>query len=563
MPRKDKSSGALLKESSGKRRNFDFEKIKKMGTSSKKISPFSANINNIKNPKKKSEKVVSKQARHPLQIVHSIFISNNPSHNLINPNLSFFSSKNHKHENSSSSLDKGSHANLLRNMSITKINKMHMLQVLMDIPSTKVKSFFGCVSSYKFKEYLDISEDDLHVEDDFVREASKRILYTDDCLEDLPRKMRNSESFKLTREFSTKDRLAHDEKLKMTTDGIKNFGIDIFLYENFFDKVIEMKAVSKTKHYRKDDDDQGGKSNGREPNGRDKSPNRDFKKQNQPEKDGAFQNADDHGAYEYKRQVMQDLRNLAPQNSLEKKGYERSEYAVKKVIKSFQIKPQKTIDISSDYFADKITILNEEDQKAHKTTKIKVKNCQAQKNDLKEMTKNTNFSNKKKINPDQIEPKNAFDYSINVRNMESSEVGSHNEKTIKCSYISEIKHLHNHQKKLRDSFNKQKDADIYIKFPDAMDLFEKSLLNSSNIDQRASLMRTFYLYSFKDDMTLGNLTNADKDEYEIVKFHSRSLEDLSKFDWSGSGGTQNQSEFGKVIVTCYFFPTVSLGLKSI
>lgn len=69
---------------------------------------------------------------------------------------------------------------------------------------------------------------------------------------------------------------------------------------------------------------------------------------------------------------------------------------------------------------------------------------------------------------------------------------------------------------------------------------------TSLADKKHSLTRTFYLYSFKDDMTLAAGTLAEKEDFEVIRFNSRSLEDLSKFDWSGGGSTHNQSEFCKV-----------------
>ena len=47
-------------------------------------------------------------------------------------------------------------------------------------------------------------------------------------------------------------------------------------------------------------------------------------------------------------------------------------------------------------------------------------------------------------------------------------------------------------------------------------------------------------------MTLAAGTLAEKEDFEVIRFNSRSLEDLSKFDWSGGGSTHNQSEFCKV-----------------
>ena len=53
---------------------------------------------------------------------------------------------------------------------------------------------------------------------------------------------------------------------------------------------------------------------------------------------------------------------------------------------------------------------------------------------------------------------------------------------------------------------------------------------TSLADKKHSLTRTFYLYSFKDDMTLAAGTLAEKEDFEVIRFNSRSLEDLSKFD---------------------------------
>lgn len=74
---------------------------------------------------------------------------------------------------------------------------------------------------------------------------------------------------------------------------------------------------------------------------------------------------------------------------------------------------------------------------------------------------------------------------------------------------------------------------------------------SSHVDKKGSLTRTFYLYSFKDDMTLAAGTQVEKEDFEVIRFNSRSLEDLSKFDWSGGASTHNQSEFCKVIISLY------------
>jgi hypothetical protein len=524
-----------------------------MGTSPNKVSSFSSNLSGHKNSSHKNKQL--KEVTHPLKIIHSVFLNKSTNNDLIK-NISFFNTQSQAHLENSSSFNKSSPSNIFRSMGILKINKMHMLQVLMDIPSISVKSYFGCVSSFKFRQFLSVPEHCLKVSPDFVRDASEKIKYSDQCISNLPEKLKNSESFKLTKDFNTKDHLAFDEKFKMTQNAIKDFGIDIFLYENFFDKVIEMKAVSKTKHYHKDQDEDDNdnqnpksgkkyKYNQTENSQKRENNGRNFTKQKEPEKDQNYN--------QFSQRFRKNFSNLVPQNSLEIKDFGHNELRFKKVIKSFQIKPQETLDASSGFFKE---------QNMHKISKNKnVQNKHEKEFEISKELENLNesklishkkcFSNiRENILDNDITQEHMKDNSENnskIRIIVKSPKGSksNNDVTIRCSYI-DLKPM------TKENVPKES-SDIFIKFPEGLDPFEKSQINYSHLEKQPSLMHTFYLYSFKDDMTLGNLTNGEKDEYEIVKFHSRSLEDLSKFDWSGSGGTYNQSDFGKVFNFVFYF----------
>lgn len=57
---------------------------------------------------------------------------------------------------------------------------------------------------------------------------------------------------------------------------------------------------------------------------------------------------------------------------------------------------------------------------------------------------------------------------------------------------------------------------------------------------RESSRKSGILYSFRDDTTIGNYTQANE-EFEMIRLNSKSILELSKFDWSVSHMTKNQS----------------------
>ena len=65
--------------------------------------------------------------------------------------------------------------------------------------------------------------------------------------------------------------------------------------------------------------------------------------------------------------------------------------------------------------------------------------------------------------------------------------------------------------------------------------------SSSGIVVTDSLSRGKILYSFRDDMTIGTTTQHDNEEFEMFRVNSRSVLDMSRFDWSCSALTVNKS----------------------
>ena len=72
---------------------------------------------------------------------------------------------------------------------------------------------------------------------------------------------------------------------------------------------------------------------------------------------------------------------------------------------------------------------------------------------------------------------------------------------------------------------------------------------SNNLNTRRSLTSleqvktpgSRLLYSFRDDTTIGNRTNKEDMDYEIMRVHSKSGFELSKIDWSASNNTKKNS----------------------
>ena len=270
---------------------------------------------------------------------------------------------------------------------------------------------------------------------------------------------------------------------------------------------------------------------------------KNFKKQKKPHKDFDYQEGSSPNGYNRSHGKYSEL---VPQNSLQNKSYNHLTPHYKKTIKSFQIKPQEDLNWKSEFVLDQALYrASPIHEKTISEVKLEAIGVIPDVNGSKLISHKKCFSN---IIDQNLQKEINFEIAAslsreNDQNEDNSSYDDSKDRIYKAPKISDIAKVH--LVNIKES--KVLKQDITVKMPQVSEYFEKSFLNTSKQDIRNSLMRTFYLYSFRDDMTTGNFTNADKEEYEIVKFHSRSLEDLSKFDWSGSGGTQNQSDIGKVL----------------
>jgi len=123
--------------------------------------------------------------------------------------------------------------NAFRKMSLGKIKQNYKFQILLGSTIVEIKNYFGCISAsllpyYYRKKTKEV--DDPH----FLRRKAKQYEYTDEMLLDMAKKLKNTETFKLVHDYNSKEYLAYNDRLRDAQEKMKDFNVDIYMFEEFF-----------------------------------------------------------------------------------------------------------------------------------------------------------------------------------------------------------------------------------------------------------------------------------------------------------------------------------------
>ena len=134
--------------------------------------------------------------------------------------------------------------NTFRKLTLGKIKQNYKFQILLGSTIAEVKNYFGCISASLLAYYYrkNTKRDDPH----FIRRKAKKLEYTDDVLDDLPVKLKNTETFKLVRDYNSKEYLAYNDRLRDAQEKMKDFEIDCHMFEQFFGERLTAEEINKS-----------------------------------------------------------------------------------------------------------------------------------------------------------------------------------------------------------------------------------------------------------------------------------------------------------------------------
>ena len=128
--------------------------------------------------------------------------------------------------------------NTFRKLTMGKIKQNYKFQILLGSTIVEIKNYFGCISAsllpyYYRKKTKEI--DDPH----FLRRKAKKYDYTDEMLENMAVKLKNTETFKLVSDYNSKEYLAYNDRLRDAQEKMKNFNVDIYMFDQFFGRKLK------------------------------------------------------------------------------------------------------------------------------------------------------------------------------------------------------------------------------------------------------------------------------------------------------------------------------------
>lgn len=134
--------------------------------------------------------------------------------------------------------------NTFRKLTMGKIKQNYKFQILLGCTIPEVKNYFGCISASLLEYYYRKKgqRDDPHL----LRRRAKKLEYTDEVLENLPEKLKNTETFKLVSDYNSKEYLAYNERLRNAQEKMKDFGTDCYMFEQFFGEILTPEEINKS-----------------------------------------------------------------------------------------------------------------------------------------------------------------------------------------------------------------------------------------------------------------------------------------------------------------------------
>ena len=378
--------------------------------------------------------------------------------------------------------------NSLVQVSKKELDNLYRKQIEKNIPPLVIKRYFGSIANYKNTEPL------------FSSDLSEY---------ELSNKIPCKKSQKKTSTKKETGTMTDEQNVQFISDAMQNFGIDIFLYEQFFDKKINYDAILKKKQKPNLKDQQKFKKiTGNRNKNWQKKPRHDIHKLH---KDTNINSR----TFDCMTPTIFHPQNIEFAN-LEKRIPTQDEYNVDREIKGFFIKqrnPSKTV--------HRISKISEKKQ----NKSMSQLNSKPEAHQGNKPTKNLEF-----LNPSNLGDKKYI--------------------TSNDDFLLEFSASPNKISKTSNNINSSINADPQIH----MNFFKNKMIKKSQEfsiqsknERKNSLMNTFYLYSFKDDITSRNHTNTDNGDFELVQMHSKTLEDLSNIDWSKSFETAEKSNQLKVV----------------
>ena len=127
--------------------------------------------------------------------------------------------------------------NSFRSMSLGKIKQNYKFQILIGSSIAQIKSFFGCISSCLLPYYNTGLPNDYN----FLRKEAKKLEYTDEILDNLSEKLKQTETFKKVTDYTPNENMKLDTRIREARTELDNFEVDVFLFEEFYGRKLPIK----------------------------------------------------------------------------------------------------------------------------------------------------------------------------------------------------------------------------------------------------------------------------------------------------------------------------------